>query len=55
MESRENTAPPVCSLVLHFVDTDDVGSTTKGHAVIATERSYDPELFIFANDTGLEG
>ena len=54
MESRKDAALPVCGFVLHFLGTDDVGFIAKHHAVIAAERKYAPEIFIFADDTDLD-
>lgn len=55
MESCKDAALLVCGLVLHFLGTDDVGFIVKDQAVIAAERQYGPETFIFADDTDLDG
>lgn len=50
MESRKETAPPVCGLVSQRATSEDVGPVAKNHLQVSAEGPYDPRLFIFADD-----
>ena len=55
LESRKDTDFRVCGLVKnYFLGTDDVGFIAKNHADIAAEGRFDPQFFIFADDTNLD-
>ena len=55
LKSRKDTDFRVCGLVAdYFVSTDDVRFVAKNHADIAAKGGYDPQLFIFADDTDLD-
>ena len=54
LESRKDTAPPVCGLVSQRATSDDVGLLANNHTSVAAEGGYDPELFIFADDTNVD-
>ena len=54
LESRKETALPVCGLLPQRVTSDDVGPLAKNHASVAAEGRYDPELFIFADDADVD-
>ena len=55
LEGRKDTDCLVCGLVTnYFVVTGDVKFIAKNHADIAAEHGYDPQLFIFADDTNLD-
>ena len=55
LESRKDTDFLVCGLVTdYYVGTDDVKFIAKSHADIAGKGGYDPQLFIFADETDLD-
>ena len=54
MESRKDTALPVCGLAPHFVSTENVGFVANSHADVAEEGNFDPELFIFADEVDMD-
>lgn len=54
MESRKDTALPVCGLVPRRVTAEDAGPVAKDHALVAAEGKYDPGLFIFADDADVD-
>ena len=55
LEGRKDTDIRICGLVTnYFVGTDDVKFVAKNHADIAAEKGYDPQPFIFADETNLD-
>lgn len=54
MESRKETALPVCGLVTERAASEDVTPIAKNHAHVATEGKFDPEFFIFADDADVD-
>ena len=54
MESRKDTAFPVCGLIPQRAASDDVLPIAKNHVRVAAEGRYDPGPFIFADDADLD-
>ena len=55
LDSRKDSDFLVCRLVDdYFVGTTDVNFVARNHAAIAAQGGYDPQFFIFADDTDLD-